>query len=170
MLHLTITTTFCYSIGMEKERKQVVIYTDGACSGNPGNGGWGAVLMYKNKKKEISGGERNTTNNRMELLAPINALKLLKEPCKVDLYSDSAYLVNAFNENWLESWQNNNWRNANRKEVKNVELWQELLKLTAVHEVTFIKVKGHADNKWNNRCDQLAVMETEKLNIETIEE
>ena len=133
---------------MEKEIKQVVIYTDGACSGNPGNGGWGAVLMYKNKKKEISGGERNTTNNRMELLAPISA----------------------FNEGWIESWQSNNWRNANRKEVKNIELWQELLQLTAVHNVTFIKVKGHADNEWNNRCDQLAVMETEKLNLETIEE
>lgn len=155
---------------MKKEIKQVVIYTDGACSGNPGNGGWGAVLMYKNKKKEISGGERNTTNNRMELLAPISALKLLKEPCNVDLYSDSAYLVNAFNEGWIESWQSNNWRNANRKEVKNIELWQELLQLTAVHNVTFIKVKGHADNEWNNRCDQLAVMETEKLNLETIEE
>ena len=135
---------------------KVTIYTDGACSGNPGPGGWGAVLMYKDIKKEISGGCKDTTNNIMELTAVIEALKLLKRPCKVDLYSDSAYVVNAFVRHWIDNWQRNDWKNSNKEDVKNKELWQELLELTKVHNVTFIKVKGHADNEFNNRCDELA--------------
>ena len=136
--------------------EEVTIYTDGACSGNPGPGGWGAILMYKDTKKEISGGEKNTTNNIMELTAVIEALKLLKFPCKVNLYSDSAYVVNAFLQNWVVNWQKNNWKTADKKDVKNKELWQELISLTNTHDVTFIKVKGHADNEYNNRCDELA--------------
>ncbi len=136
--------------------EEVTIYTDGACSGNPGPGGWGAILMYKNIKKEISGGKPDTTNNIMELSAVIEALKLLKFPCQVKLYSDSAYVVNAFSKNWITNWQKNNWKTADKQEVKNKELWQELLELTNIHKVTFIKVKGHADNEFNNRCDELA--------------
>ena len=136
--------------------EQVTIYTDGACSGNPGPGGWGAILMYKENKKEISGGKKDTTNNVMELTAVIEALKLLKFPCKVKLYSDSAYVVNAFLQNWITNWQKNNWKTADKKEVKNKELWQELVELTNIHDITFIKVKGHSDNEYNNRCDELA--------------
>jgi len=136
--------------------EDVTIYTDGACSGNPGPGGWGAILMYKDAKKEISGGKKDTTNNIMELTAVIEALKLLKFPCTVELYSDSAYVVNAFIQKWTINWQKNNWKTADKKDVKNKELWQELLDLTSVHNVKFIKVKGHADNEYNNRCDELA--------------
>lgn len=136
--------------------EEVTIYTDGACSGNPGPGGWGAILMYKENKKEISGGKKDTTNNVMELTAVIEALKLLKFPCKVKLYSDSAYVVNAFLQNWVINWQKNNWKTADKKEVKNKELWQELVELTNIHDITFIKVKGHSDNEYNNRCDELA--------------
>ncbi len=136
--------------------EEVVIYTDGACSGNPGPGGYGAILMLGENKKEISGGMKNTTNNVMELTAVIEALKLLKRPCKVQLYSDSAYVVNAFLQNWIAGWVKNNWKNSNKEEVKNKELWQELISLTKVHEVTFNKVKGHSDNEYNNRCDELA--------------
>ena len=136
--------------------EEVTIYTDGACSGNPGPGGWGAILMYKNSKKEISGGKKDTTNNVMELTAVIEALKMLKFPCKVNLYSDSAYVVNAFLQNWITNWQKNNWKTADKKEVKNKELWQELVELTNIHDITFIKVKGHSDNEYNNRCDELA--------------
>ena len=134
----------------------VTIYTDGACSGNPGPGGWGAILMYKHIKKEISGGKTDTTNNVMELTAVIQALKLLKHPCNVDLYSDSAYVVNAFLQKWITNWQKNNWKTSDKKDVKNKELWQELLELTNIHTVNFIKVKGHSDNEFNNRCDELA--------------
>lgn len=136
--------------------EEVTIYTDGACSGNPGPGGWGAILMYKEIKKEISGGKKDTTNNVMELTAVIEALKLLKYPCKVKLYSDSAYVVNAFLQNWVINWQKNSWKTADKKEVKNKELWQELIELTNIHDITFIKVKGHSDNEYNNRCDELA--------------
>lgn len=136
--------------------EEVTIYTDGACSGNPGPGGWGAILMYNDNKKEISGGKKDTTNNVMELTAVIEALKLLKFPCKVNLYSDSAYVVNAFLQNWVINWQKNNWKTADKKDVKNKELWQELIFLTNTHHVTFHKVKGHADNEYNNRCDELA--------------
>ena len=136
--------------------KKVTIYTDGACSGNPGPGGWGAVLIYNGNEKELSGAERETTNNRMELFAAISALRALKEPCEVELYSDSAYLCNAINEQWLFDWKQKNWRNASKKDVKNVDLWEELITLMGLHRITFIKVKGHADNVYNNRCDKLA--------------
>ena len=136
--------------------EEVTIYTDGACSGNPGPGGWGSILMYKDNKKEISGGKTDTTNNVMELTAVIEGLKLLKFPCKVKLYSDSAYVVNAFNQKWIYGWLKNGWKNASKEPVKNKELWQELYDLTKIHEVEFIKVKGHSDNEYNNRCDELA--------------
>ena len=135
---------------------KVIIYTDGACSGNPGPGGWGSILMMGENRKEISGGKKDTTNNVMELTAVIEALKLLKRPCKVDLYSDSSYVVNAFLQNWILGWIKNGWKNSSKEEVKNKELWQELFSLTKIHDVTFHKVKGHADNEYNNRCDELA--------------
>ena len=135
---------------------KVIIYTDGACSGNPGPGGWGSILMMGENRKEISGGKKDTTNNVMELTAIIEALKLLKRPCKVDLYSDSAYVVNAFLQNWILGWIKNGWKNSSKEKVKNKELWQELFSLTKIHDVTFHKVKGHADNEYNNRCDELA--------------
>jgi len=143
-------------------KNKVVIYTDGACSGNPGVGGWGAVLFHGNAMKEISGYDTNTTNNRMELTAAIMALDKLKVPCEVELYSDSAYLINAFNEGWINSWQLNGFKNANKKEVANVELWQKLIEFNNIHKITWIKVKGHADNKYNNRCDELATGEISK--------
>ncbi len=136
--------------------KRVTIYTDGACSGNPGPGGWGAVLMFNEFRKEMSGFEPQTTNNRMELTAAIVALNALKEPCEVSLYSDSAYLVNAFQQKWLDNWQKRNWIKSDKKPVENQDLWKELLRLTRIHKVTWIKVKGHASNKENNRCDELA--------------
>ena len=136
--------------------KEVIIYTDGACSGNPGPGGWGTILMYKDTKKEISGYKKDTTNNVMEITAVIEGLKLLKGPCKVQIYSDSAYVVNAFNQHWIENWIKKNWQNSKKEPVKNKELWLELYALVKQHEVEFIKVKGHADNEFNNRCDELA--------------
>ncbi len=136
--------------------KKVTIYTDGACSGNPGPGGWGAILIYGDKQKEISGGAKDTTNNIMEMTAVIEALKLLKEPCEVELFSDSAYVVNAFLQDWISGWVKNNWKNSQKEQVKNKELWLELIELTNTHKVTFNKVKGHSDNELNNRCDYLA--------------
>lgn len=136
--------------------EKVIIYTDGACSGNPGPGGWGAILMYKNAKKEISGGCKNTTNNIMEITAVIEALKCLKVESEVQVYSDSAYTVNAFNQKWIYGWMKNGWKTSSGTDVKNKELWQELYSLTQKHKVEFIKVKGHADNEFNNRCDELA--------------
>ncbi len=136
--------------------EKVIIYTDGACSGNPGPGGWGAILMYKNAKKEISGGCKNTTNNIMEIIAVIEALKCLKVESEVQVYSDSAYTVNAFNQKWIYGWMKNGWKTSSGTDVKNKELWQELYSLTQKHKVEFIKVKGHADNEFNNRCDELA--------------
>ena len=136
--------------------KKIIIYTDGACSGNPGPGGWGSVLIYNDVKKEISGGSKETTNNIMEMTAVIEALKLLKEPCEVSLYSDSAYVVNTFEKGWIEDWMKKNWKTASNSPVKNKELWQELYELAKKHKVTFNKVKGHADNELNNRCDELA--------------
>ncbi len=136
--------------------KKVVIYTDGACSGNPGPGGWGTILMYEDIKKEISGGSKETTNNIMEITAVIEGLKLLKYPCIVEIYSDSAYVVNAFNQNWISNWKKNGWKNSKKEDVKNRELWEELEELLKPHQVTFIKVKGHSDNVFNNRCDELA--------------
>jgi len=137
-------------------RKRVIIYTDGACSGNPGKGGWGAVLMFGELRREISGYSPATTNNRMELMAAIKALEALKEPCDVDLYSDSSYLVNAVNQNWLKRWTANSWRTAAKKPVENIDLWKKILELIRLHNVTFHKVKGHSDNELNNRCDFLA--------------
>ena len=142
--------------------KTVEIYTDGACSFNPGPGGWGAVLIYKGKEKQLSGFEDNTTNNRMELLAVVKALEELKEPCNVSLYSDSAYIVNAFQQNWVEDWQIRSWRTAGKKAVKNVDLWQKIIDYTKVHNITFNKVKGHSTDKYNNICDSLARSEIEK--------
>ena len=143
--------------------EKVVIYTDGACSGNPGPGGWGAILMYKDNKKEISGGKKETTNNVMERTAVIEGLKLLKYPCEVDLYSDSAYVVNAFVQGWIYNWAKNNWKTAGKEPVKNKEIWQELYALTKTHKVNFIKVKGHSDNEYNNRCDDLSRTAIKKL-------
>lgn len=136
--------------------KEVTLYTDGACSGNPGVGGWGAVLIFKNKEKRISGAQPSTTNNRMEMTAVIEGLKCLKEPCAVTVYSDSAYTVNAFVQGWVDSWQQNGFKKADNKPVLNADLWAELLSLTKTHIVSFKKVKGHADNKYNNICDKLA--------------
>ena len=144
--------------------KKVTIYTDGACSGNPGPGGWGSILMFGDVKKEISGAMKDTTNNIMEITAVIEALKCLKEPCEVEVYSDSAYVVNAFNQGWIENWKKNSWRNAQKDPVKNKELWEELDNLTSIHKVTFIKVKGHSDNEFNNRCDKLATDEIKNNN------
>ena len=142
--------------------KRIDIYTDGACSGNPGPGGWGAILRYGDVEKEISGGEINTTNNRMELLAAISALSLLKEPCSVNLYSDSKYLVDSINKGWLFSWEKLGFVKKG-KAVPNTDLWKRLLNLIRVHSVVFIWVKGHDENEWNNRCDELAVSEWKKL-------
>lgn len=136
--------------------KKVTLYTDGACSGNPGVGGWGAVLMYNGHEKQISGAEDATTNNRMEIFAVIMGLECLKEPCEVTVYSDSAYTVNAFLNGWVYEWEKNGWRKADKKPVVNVDLWQRLLDLTRKNEVRFVKVKGHADNEYNNLCDKLA--------------
>lgn len=143
--------------------KEIEIYTDGACSGNPGVGGWAAILIYRGKEKEISGSELETTNNRMELKAVIMGLTALKEKCSVKLYSDSAYVVNSINNGWLFSWALNNWKTAGKDPVANRDLWEQLLELTKKHPTTFIKVKGHSDNEFNNRCDKLAVSEIKKL-------
>ena len=142
--------------------KLVDIYTDGSCSGNPGPGGWGAILMYKGLEKEMSGGDKHTTNNKMELTGAIRALEALKEPCQVTLYTDSQYLVNAINQKWLENWKKRGWKRRDG-ELKNAELWQELDALLQKHSVTATWVKGHADNEYNNRCDELAVSEWQKL-------
>jgi len=142
--------------------KQITIYTDGACSGNPGPGGWGAVLQYKDTVREMSGGEDKTTNNRMELLGAISALSSLKEPCEVSLFTDSQYLAKAINEGWLKGWKAKNWKRKDG-ELKNIDLWQTIDNLLSVHTVTFHWVKGHADNKYNNRCDELAVSERDKF-------
>ena len=141
----------------------VEIYTDGACSGNPGPGGWAAILMARGSEKEISGNEQSTTNNRMELTAAIEALRRLKRPCQVRLFSDSAYLVSAFNQGWIDNWQRSGWRNAAGDPVSNPDLWQALLEAARQHKIEWIKVKGHAGNELNNRCDKLAVAEIQKL-------
>lgn len=142
--------------------KNVIIYTDGACSYNPGPGGWAAILMYKDQKREISGYNPLTTNNQMELTAVIEALLQLKEPCKVKLYSDSAYVVNAFLQDWVGNWVKNGFRNAKKKEIENIDLWKRLINLNNYHEIEWIKVKGHSDNDFNNRCDELARLEISK--------
>lgn len=139
-----------------RKTASVEIYTDGACSGNPGPGGWGAILRHRDREKEISGTDEYTTNQRMELQAAIEALKALKTDCSVKLYSDSAYLINAFQRGWLEKWQHNGWLNFKKEPVENQDLWKQLLELTRKHQVEWIKVEGHADNDLNNRCDRLA--------------
>lgn len=144
--------------------KKIEIYTDGACSGNPGKGGWGAVLVYKDKEKEISGGEAQTTNNRMELTAVIEALSTLKEPCEVTLTTDSKYVCDAINKGWVFSWKNNNWKKADKKPALNVDLWEKLLSLLEQHKVEFVWVKGHNGHKYNERCDALAVSYYQNLN------
>lgn len=143
--------------------KNVDLYTDGACSGNPGVGGWAAVLIYKGKQKELSGGERETTNNRMELTAVIRGLEALKEKCNVTIYSDSAYVVNAINNDWITNWQLNGWKNSAKDDVSNKDLWEKLLDLLASHPSVFVKVKGHSTNELNNLCDKLAVAEVQKI-------
>ena len=143
--------------------KTITINTDGACSGNPGPGGWGAILEWQGHEKELSGGEARTTNNRMELTAVLTALALLKEPCTVELYSDSKYVVDAIEKGWLYGWQKKGWIKADKKPVLNVDLWQQLLPLLARHDVRLHWVKGHAENEKNNRCDQLAVAESKKF-------
>ena len=142
--------------------KQVTIYTDGACSGNPGPGGWGAILEYNGTEKELSGGEENTTNNRMELTGVITALEALKEPCIVELYSDSKYVIDALEKGWAVGWRARGWKRADKKPALNPDLWGRLLDLCEKHEVHTHWVKGHADNPKNNRCDELAVMESQK--------
>lgn len=145
------------------DKKNIQIYTDGACSGNPGIGGWACVLIYKTKVKEMSGGEKETTNNRMEMMAIVKGLSALTEPCNVEVFSDSAYCVNAFNQNWIGNWQKNGWKNSKKEEVKNIDLWRKLLELTKFHNVKFVKVKGHSTNVLNNRCDELAVAEVKRF-------
>lgn len=146
-----------------KFMKKVRIYTDGACSGNPGCGGWGAVLVYGEKEKELSGAEAETTNNRMELTAVIMALKALKEPCDVELTTDSKYVCDAVNKGWVYSWRKNGWRKADKKPALNVDLWEQLLKLLEAHSVSFVWVKGHNGHPYNERCDRLAVAQYKAL-------
>ena len=143
--------------------KTVTIYTDGACSGNPGPGGWGAILRYKEMEKELSGGAADTTNNRMELTAVIEALALLKEPCVVELYSDSKYVIDGLSKGWAKGWQKRGWIKSDKKPALNPDLWERLLALTDRHEMHYHWVKGHAENEKNNRCDQMAVAESKKF-------
>lgn len=143
--------------------KQVEVYTDGACKGNPGPGGWGAILRYKNTEREISGGEADTTNNRMELTAVIKALGMLKEPCHVVLYSDSQYVCNALIKGWAKKWKANGWMRNKKEPALNPELWEELLRLNDIHQIDVNWVKGHAGHPENERCDRLAVAEAEKF-------
>ena len=143
--------------------KEVELYTDGACSGNPGPGGYGCVLIYRGIQKELSGGFYDTTNNRMEMFAIIHGLKSLKESCKVIVYSDSALCVNSINNGWLGNWQKNNWKTSTKADVKNKDLWISMIAELSRHDVTFVKVKGHSDNEINNLCDKLATSEIDKL-------
>jgi len=136
--------------------KSITIYTDGACSGNPGSGGYGVVLIYNNKRKELSEGFKLTTNNRMEILAVIKGLEILNQPCEVTLYSDSKYVVDAIEKGWVERWKSNNWKRNKKEMAVNIDLWEKLLQLLAIHKVKFIWVKGHANNIENERCDELA--------------
>ena len=145
--------------------KTVTIYTDGACSGNPGPGGWGAILEYMGHEKELSGGEQNTTNNRMELTAVIKALQALKEPCTVELYSDSKYVLDALQKGWALSWRKKGWIKSDKKPALNPDLWETLLNLVEMHDVRYHWVKGHASNPKNNRCDELAVSQWKKLKL-----
>ena len=143
--------------------KTVTLYTDGACSGNPGPGGWGAILEYAGAEKELSGGEASTTNNRMELTAVIAGLSALKEPCIVELYSDSKYVIDGLSKGWAASWQKNGWKKADKKPALNPDLWEKLLELTTIHTLHYHWVKGHAENEKNNRCDKMAVAESKNF-------
>lgn len=147
--------------------KQIEIFTDGACLGNPGAGGWGAILRYRQTEKEISGGQAQTTNNRMELTAVIQALKLLKEPCAVTLYSDSLYVCNGISKGWAKSWQKNGWRKSDKSPALNPDLWEELLSLIEPHQLTVTWVRGHAGHPENERCDKLAVSAAEQFRSES---
>jgi len=142
---------------MGDSKPHIILYTDGACSGNPGPGGWGALLQWNEKEKTISGGEPHTTNNRMELTAVIRGLETLKKPCRVSIHSDSALIVNTFTQGWIQNWIRRGWKKADKKPVENRDLWEELLKAMEPHDVEWVKVKGHADDQRNNRVDQLAV-------------
>ena len=146
----------------DQSKPEVIIYTDGACSGNPGPGGWGAILKWKGREKKISGGEAHTTNNRMEMRAVIEALKALRKPCKLTICSDSALIVNTFKQNWIGGWQRRGWKKADKKPVENQDLWKEMLEAMDNHEVSWKKVKGHADDETNNRVDELAVEASKK--------
>lgn len=137
--------------------KEVIVYTDGACSGNPGPGGWAALLLYGERERILTGAARSTTNNRMELRAALEALRALNEPCAVRLHTDSAYLARAFNEGWLDNWQSNGWKTSSKKPVQNKDLWKQLLEENDRHEVEWVKVRGHADDPLNNKVDELAV-------------
>ena len=141
---------------------EIELYTDGACSGNPGPGGWAAILIYKDNEKKLSGFVDHTTNNRMELFAVIKGLSALKRACRVKIYSDSAYLINAFSQGRIENWTKNSWKNSKKQPVLNSDLWKQLIAYTNKHEITWIKVKGHADNEYNNECDKMAVEEIKK--------
>jgi ribonuclease HI len=143
--------------------KRVELYTDGACRGNPGPGGWGAILVYHGKEKELSGGEASTTNNRMELMAAIAGMSALREPCEIVLTSDSKYLVDAINKGWLASWKRNGWRKADKSAVLNVELWQKIDSLLEIHDVSFVWVHGHTGHPYNERCDALATAFADKF-------
>ena len=142
--------------------KTVTINTDGACSGNPGPGGWGDILMYGSHKRELSGGEPDTTNNRLELTAVIQALAILKEPCFVDLWSDSKYVIDGLEKGWAKGWKARGWVKSDKKPALNPDLWEELLRLTDIHSLRYHWVKGHAENEYNNRCDELAVAESQR--------
>ena len=148
------------------DKKHVTLYTDGACSGNPGPGGWGALLQFGDQEKTIKGAERETTNNRMELMAVIEGLRALKEPCRVAVHTDSAYIVNAFEQDWISNWKQRGWKTASKKPVKNRDLWEALLREMERHDVTFVKVKGHADDALNNYVDGVAVGAIDDLRIE----
>lgn len=143
--------------------KSVELFTDGACKGNPGAGGWGLILRYKGKEKELSGGEKNTTNNRMELMAVIKGLSALKEPCEVTIYSDSQYFCNGITKGWVESWKKRGWKKSDKSVPANVDLWEELLKLIDIHKCKIVWIKGHNGHPENERCDRLAVKEAEKF-------
>ena len=143
--------------------KTVTLYTDGACSGNPGPGGWGAILEYMGHEKELSGGEDNTTNNRMELTAVIEGLSCLKEPCAVELYSDSKYVIDGLQKGWAEGWKKRGWIKSDKKPALNPDLWEKLLALTHIHQMRYHRVKGHADNPKNNRCDEMAVAQWKRI-------
>ncbi|HLR33503.1 MAG TPA: ribonuclease HI [Fodinibius sp.] len=145
------------------DKKTVIVFTDGACSGNPGPGGWAALLQWNGKEREITGGAHDTTNNRMEMRAVIEALKVLTEPCRVHIHSDSALIINTFQQNWINGWIKRGWKKSNKKPVENRDLWEEMLTAMQPHEVKWIKVKGHSDNKRNNRVDRLAVAASQKF-------